>query len=127
MRIHGGYGYRKEFPVERLYRDAPLLVIGEGTNEMQRIIIARQLDRAEPDMSVKPLPLAGVRVLAVEQYGAGPFGSMHPRRSWARRSSRSRTRPRAATWAAQVGPYCLRAEATAISSKRSTATSAASR
>ena len=43
MRIHGGYGYSKEFAVERLYRDAPLLVIGEGTNELQRIIIARQL------------------------------------------------------------------------------------
>jgi alkylation response protein AidB-like acyl-CoA dehydrogenase len=43
MRIHGGYGYSKEFPVERLFRDAPLLCIGEGTNEMQRIIIARQL------------------------------------------------------------------------------------
>jgi alkylation response protein AidB-like acyl-CoA dehydrogenase len=43
MRIHGGYGYSTEFNVERLYRDAPLLVIGEGTNEMQRIIIARQL------------------------------------------------------------------------------------
>jgi alkylation response protein AidB-like acyl-CoA dehydrogenase len=43
MRIHGGYGYSKEFAIERLYRDAPLLVIGEGTNEMQRIIIARQL------------------------------------------------------------------------------------
>jgi alkylation response protein AidB-like acyl-CoA dehydrogenase len=43
MRIHGGYGYSKEFVVERLYRDAPLLCIGEGTNEMQRIIIARQV------------------------------------------------------------------------------------
>jgi alkylation response protein AidB-like acyl-CoA dehydrogenase len=43
MRIHGAYGYSKEFNVERLYRDAPLLVIGEGTNEMQRIIIAKQL------------------------------------------------------------------------------------
>src|SRR5438876_233095 len=43
MRIHGGYGYSKEFTVERLYRDAPLLVIGDGTNELQRIIIARQL------------------------------------------------------------------------------------
>jgi len=43
LRIHGGYGYSKEFAVERLYRDAPLLCIGEGTNEMQRIIIARQL------------------------------------------------------------------------------------
>jgi alkylation response protein AidB-like acyl-CoA dehydrogenase len=43
MRIHGGYGYSKEFMVERLYRDAPLLCIGEGTNEMQRMIIARQV------------------------------------------------------------------------------------
>ena len=43
MRIHGGYGYSKEFLVERLYRDAPLLCLGEGTNEMQRIIIAKQL------------------------------------------------------------------------------------
>jgi alkylation response protein AidB-like acyl-CoA dehydrogenase len=43
MRIHGGYGYSKEYDIERLYRDAPLTCIGEGTNEMQRIIIARQL------------------------------------------------------------------------------------
>jgi len=42
MRIFGGYGYSTEYPVERLYRDAPLMCIGEGTNEMQRIIIARQ-------------------------------------------------------------------------------------
>ena len=48
MRIHGAYGYSKEFNVERLYRDAPLLVIGEGTNEMQRIIIARQLISRNP-------------------------------------------------------------------------------
>jgi alkylation response protein AidB-like acyl-CoA dehydrogenase len=43
MRIHGAYGYSKEYPIERLVRDAPLMCIGEGTNEMQRIIIARQL------------------------------------------------------------------------------------
>ncbi len=43
MRIHGGYGYSKEYPIERLYREAPLMCIGEGTNEMQRIIIAKQL------------------------------------------------------------------------------------
>jgi len=43
LRIHGGYGYSTEFNVERYYRDAPLMCIGEGTNEMQRIIIARQL------------------------------------------------------------------------------------
>ncbi len=48
MRIHGAYGYSCEFDAERLYRDAPLMVIGEGTNEMQRIIIARQLIARNP-------------------------------------------------------------------------------
>jgi alkylation response protein AidB-like acyl-CoA dehydrogenase len=48
MRIHGGYGYSKEYPIERLYRDAPLMCIGEGTNEMQRIIIAKQLIKRNP-------------------------------------------------------------------------------
>ena len=43
MRIHGGYGYTTEFPVERYFRDAPLMIIGEGTNEVQRIVIARGL------------------------------------------------------------------------------------
>ena len=43
MRIHGGVGYAKEFPIERYYRDAPLLIIGGGTNELQRILIARGL------------------------------------------------------------------------------------
>ena len=48
MRIHGAYGYSKEYNIERYYRDAPLLAIGEGTNEMQRIIIARQLMERNP-------------------------------------------------------------------------------
>jgi alkylation response protein AidB-like acyl-CoA dehydrogenase len=48
MRIHGAYGYSKEFNIERYYRDAPLMCIGEGTNEMQRIIIARQLVARHP-------------------------------------------------------------------------------
>ncbi len=48
MRIHGAYGYYKEFNIERYYRDAPLLAIGEGTNELQRIIIARQLVERNP-------------------------------------------------------------------------------
>jgi butyryl-CoA dehydrogenase len=43
MRIHGGYGYTTDLPVERYYRDAPLLMIGEGTNEIQRLVIARRL------------------------------------------------------------------------------------
>ena len=45
MRIHGGYGYIKDSPVERYYRDAPLMIIGEGTNEILRLVIARQLLR----------------------------------------------------------------------------------
>jgi alkylation response protein AidB-like acyl-CoA dehydrogenase len=48
MRIHGAYGYSKELDIERYYRDAPLLAIGEGTNELQRIIIARQLVERNP-------------------------------------------------------------------------------
>jgi len=48
MRIHGAYGYSKEYNIERYYRDAPLLAIGEGTNELQRIIIARELVKRNP-------------------------------------------------------------------------------
>ena len=43
MRIHGGYGYSLEYRPERYYRDAPLLLIGEGSNEIQQLIIARRL------------------------------------------------------------------------------------
>ncbi|HLZ63832.1 MAG TPA: acyl-CoA dehydrogenase family protein [Ktedonosporobacter sp.] len=43
LRIHGGFGYTKEFNVERYYRDAPLMLVGEGTSEIQRLVIARQL------------------------------------------------------------------------------------
>ncbi|MCI0830111.1 MAG: acyl-CoA dehydrogenase, partial [Chloroflexi bacterium] len=45
MRVHGGYGYLKDLPVERYYRDAPLMIIGEGTNEIMRLMIAKQLLR----------------------------------------------------------------------------------
>lgn len=43
VRIHGGYGYSTEFDVERYFRDAPLMIVGEGTNEIQRNVIAAQL------------------------------------------------------------------------------------
>jgi alkylation response protein AidB-like acyl-CoA dehydrogenase len=43
LRVHGGYGYSKEFTIERLYRDAPFLLIGEGTSEIQKLVIARRL------------------------------------------------------------------------------------
>src|ERR1700760_1222322 len=48
MRIHGAYGYSREFDIERLYRDAPLTCIGEGTNEMQRLIISKQFIKRNP-------------------------------------------------------------------------------
>ncbi len=48
MRIHGAYGYTEEFPIERYFRDSPLLLIGEGTNEIQKIVIARQLLKRYP-------------------------------------------------------------------------------
>jgi alkylation response protein AidB-like acyl-CoA dehydrogenase len=43
MRVHGGYGYSPEYVVERIYRDAPLLILGEGSNEIQQLVIARRL------------------------------------------------------------------------------------
>ncbi len=48
FRIHGGYGYSKEYEIERLYRDAPMLLIGEGTSEIQKLIIARGLLARNP-------------------------------------------------------------------------------
>ena len=46
IQIHGGYGYVKEYPVEKFYRDAKISTIGEGTSEIQRLVIARQLLRS---------------------------------------------------------------------------------
>jgi alkylation response protein AidB-like acyl-CoA dehydrogenase len=43
IQVHGGYGYSSEYPVERIYRDARLMTIGEGTSEIQRLVIARQV------------------------------------------------------------------------------------
>ena len=47
MRIHGGNGFTTEYPVERYYRDAPLMIIGEGTSEIQKMVIGRALMRGE--------------------------------------------------------------------------------
>jgi alkylation response protein AidB-like acyl-CoA dehydrogenase len=49
IQIHGGYGYTTEYDVERFYRDAKLYEIGEGTSEIQRLVIARQILKAEED------------------------------------------------------------------------------
>ena len=46
VQIHGGYGYTKDYPVERAWRDAKLCTIGEGTSEIQRMVIAREILRA---------------------------------------------------------------------------------
>ena len=59
FRIHGGYGYSKEYEIERLYRDAPLLLIGEGTSEIQRMVIGKKLLAAEQDLGTlcpRPIP-----------------------------------------------------------------------
>ncbi|MBA7517750.1 Acyl-CoA dehydrogenase, short-chain specific [subsurface metagenome] len=45
VQIHGGYGYTKDYPVERMYRDAKILELYEGTSEIQKIVIARELTR----------------------------------------------------------------------------------
>ena len=47
IQIHGGYGYSSEYPVERIYRDARLMTIGEGTSEIQRLVIARHVLASE--------------------------------------------------------------------------------
>jgi alkylation response protein AidB-like acyl-CoA dehydrogenase len=47
LSVHGGYGYSTEFEVERLYRDAPLMSIGEGTNDILRTVVAKSLLRGE--------------------------------------------------------------------------------
>ncbi len=47
VQIHGGYGFIKDYPVEKFYRDVKLCTIGEGTSEIQRLVIARQLLKSE--------------------------------------------------------------------------------
>ena len=80
MRIHGGYGYVKDFPVERYYRDAPLMIIGEGTNEIQKLIIARRAAR----------PVTGAQAKAGGPRGAPAVG----RRAHHRRARDERPGPR---------------------------------
>ena len=91
MRIHGGYGYIKESPVERYYRDAPLMIIGEGTNEILRLVIARQLLRRPeiPGIGRRTPGLVRVRFLSpysiraglnTSQLATGPSLRLH---SWA--------------------------------------------
>ena len=86
FRIHGGYGYSKEYEIERLYRDAPLLLIGEGTSEIQRMVIGRKLDPAEPGAKHR-----GGRSTPAPSPPRRRRAAARARRSWftqARRSSR---------------------------------------
>ena len=70
MRIHGGVGYTTELPVERYYRDAPLMIIGEGTNEIQRLVIARGLlARAAPGLSLLASRRAGAQLVLLDLAG----------------------------------------------------------
>ena len=74
LRIHGGVGYTTELPVERYYRDAPLMIIGEGTNEIQRLVIARGLLRARrraPMIRRLPAAVAIVAIGAFVFFGCG--------------------------------------------------------
>ena len=85
VRVHGGYGYSTEFDVERYFRDAPLMIVGEGTNEIQRNVIARQLiKRNRSPMRLlnrrgqaagQRQPLDGITVVALEQAVAAPFAT----------------------------------------------------
>jgi alkylation response protein AidB-like acyl-CoA dehydrogenase len=52
IRVHGGYGYSREYDVERYFRDAPLMIVGEGTNEIQRNVIAAQLVARDRNRSI---------------------------------------------------------------------------
>jgi alkylation response protein AidB-like acyl-CoA dehydrogenase len=61
MKVHGGYGFSKEYEVERLYRDAPLMCIGEGTNDVLRTVVAKSLltgsaSRRDPAWLTTPRP-----------------------------------------------------------------------
>ena len=66
FRIHGGYGYSKEYEIERLYREAPMLLIGEGTADIQRMIIGRQLLRVRRAVTGPRDPRSGLRYLGHE-------------------------------------------------------------
>ena len=99
MRIHGGVGYTTELPVERYYRDAPLMIIGEGTNEIQRLVIARGLlARAERSsdivIDVSPAVVASSRSLPLVFVGCGGDDSDG---SDERRRRADPTRPRTTT------------------------------
>ena len=78
VRIHGGYGYSTEFDVERYFRDAPLMIVGEGTNEIQRNVIARQLVSAAPGSPVTAAARSGTVTAEPGEALAGLLGVPAP-------------------------------------------------
>ena len=122
VRIHGGYGYSTEFDVERYYRDAPLMCIGEGTNEMQRVMISRQLMNEE---SRGMLPLAGVRMVTIEQLRCSTVRLDAARGSGSGGHQDRECRDQAATPRASPDRLCS-ARTTVNISRRSTSTRRAS-
>ena len=95
FRIHGGYGYSKEYEIERLYRDAPLLLIGEGTSEIQRMVIGRKLIAPATGSSGRDSPAscpsAGASRLLQRRVGAGDLACRSARPAGRSRcSARSR-------------------------------------
>ena len=93
FRIHGGYGYSKEYEIERLYRDAPLLLIGEGTSEIQRMVIGKKLLRAEQGLSRVALVSGANRGIGARDRAPARRGSRLPRASPAR-ATRTRSAAR---------------------------------
>ena len=84
VRVHGGYGYSTEFDVERYFRDAPLMIVGEGTNEIQKERHRQAIGQARRAGSVTGsvagraggvLPLSGLTVLSLEHAVAAPFAT----------------------------------------------------
>ena len=121
LRIHGGYGYSTEFDVERYFRDAPLMIVGEGTNEIQRNVIARQLVKRHPAAPDHARELTACDSLSTAS-PSSPWSRPWPRRSRpassptsARGSSRSSGRAPATSPAATTAP-CTASPATSSGS-----------
>ena len=75
VQVHGGTGYMREVPVERIYRDVRLMRLYEGTSEIQRLIIGGGLVRQAQAERVMSLPLEGITVVAIEQAVAAPLAT----------------------------------------------------
>ena len=103
VQIHGGYGYIEEYPVCRFYRDAKILTIGEGTDEVQQMVIARRARAAEPRRSaptrrssLAPASRVYAATLGLHAFGASDYGGDEPHYLLAAEVARRRRRRRRA-------------------------------